>query len=99
MAWSVRGKQISVAAAGTPVIGNATTQLVKGLVITADVGNTGVLFVQDSSVAAVTNHLKLTAGQQVSFVSDQTGEIDLSKIYFDKSAGTVLVNLGWLLPV
>jgi len=98
MAWSLRGKVITVAAAGTPVIGNATTQLVKGLTITADANNTAAnyVFVQDSATATAV-HARLSPGQQLRVGDDN--EVDLSKIYFDKVGATGLVQLAWLQPV
>jgi hypothetical protein len=77
----------SVTTAGTRVALVSSSTLAINVVIQANSGNTGVIYVGDSTVSSSVFGVKLTAGNSVSIelppISDGAMEVDLADIYLD----------------
>jgi hypothetical protein len=92
---------ITVTTAGTPVQVFSTVIYSPFVYFEADDGNTGVIFVGDSSVSGSTYTSRLAAKEGVSIGADRFGKssnenIDLSTFWVDASVDAQVVQVTYL---
>lgn len=92
--------QVTVTSAGTRVQITATSTPTYYVTIQADPGNSGTIYVGDSSVSSTVCAAALSAGASIRIEGpkyrNSTDEVVLSDIYVDASANSQKVNVGYL---